>query len=652
MDKSKITRVLLIEDDPQYAGAVRRMLVGDRGALFDLEWATNLSTGLERLSEGGIDAVLLDLGLPDSEGFDTLTRVHSHMPALPIVVLTAAADEALALRTVEAGAQDYLFKGELNREVLTRIIRYAIERQHIVRSLQASEARFRDVVRMNADGIVIVGHEGTVSFANPAAGSLFGMPTEDLVGTNFGFPVTRGESTEIDLVGGGKEPRVAEMRAVEIEWQGEVVCLASLRDVSERKRMEEDLKKTSRDLKFAVMELERSKEELEQTRQQQLRLKDQFISSISHELRSPLSAIHQFVTILLDGLAGEINPEQREYLEIVLRNLSQLRVMIDQLLDATRAETGKLTVEPRPTLLAGMIEETVETLSKDAAAKGILLSTDLPDDLPLVCADQDRIRQVLINLVGNSIKFTPENGTITVRAQICDEDPNFLCLSVADTGWGINAEEKKRIFEYLYQAETPLAVSRKGLGLGLYICKELVSSHGGQIWVESKVGQGSTFIFTLPVFSLPAILAPTLTAKNLEKGFVSLITIEFSSADKRRLGKTDERILTGVLDVVKGCILSNMDVLLPRMGHTEWEGMLFVVACADETGTEVLVSRLEEQLAGFSDLQEAGFAAAVSYMMVDISSIVGNKPVEQVVKGATAKIQELVKEIVQKKKGV
>lgn len=644
--------VLLIEDDPQCASAVKRIVAGDKTTSFDLEWAGDLSSGLDRLAEGGIDAVLLDLGLPDSEGFDTFSRVYDQTPSVPVIVLTGTDSEALAIRTVEAGAQDYVFKRQLDTHSLTRTIRYAIERHHITRSLRASEARFRDAVRHNVDGIIVVDRAGVICFANPAAEALFGLQTDELAGTVFGFPVTGGETVEIELVGGGKDRGVAEMRAVQIEWEGDMAHLASLRDITERKAMEEKLRHTSQDLKRAVLELERSKEELEQSRQQQLRLKDQFISSISHELRSPLSAIHQFVTILLDGLAGDISPEQREYLEIVLRNLDQLRIMIDQLLDVTRAETGRLAVEPRPISLTTMIEDTVETLSKSAAAKGIFLSTDVPDTLPLVHADQDRIRQVLMNLVNNGIKFTPKNGTITVGVQAYEEDPNYLYFSVADTGCGIDAEEKERIFGYLYQAETTVAFSRKGLGLGLYICKELVSRHGGRIWVESEVGQGSTFFFTLPVFSLPALLAPTLTAKNLEKGFVALITIEFSSADRRPLEKADERLLAGALDVVKGCILSNVDVLLPRMGDTEREGTLFVVACADQAGAEVLVSRLQEQLASFSALQEAGLAAAVSYIMVDISSVVGTKPVEQVVKAATAKVQELVREIVQKKAGL
>ncbi len=257
------------------------------------------------------------------------------------------------------------------------------------------------------------------------------------------------------------------MNVVETTWEGENAYLASLRDVTEHKRI---------------------LTELEQTRQQQLSLKDEFLSHVSHELRSPLTAIHQFITILLDGLAGDLNPEQREYMEIALKNVYQLQTMISDLLEITRAETGKLTIEPQCFSIAKVVDETCSTLKKSAAAKGIVLTADLQHDLPFVYADPVRIKQVLFNLIDNGIKFTPENGAITVRARISEQDPNFLCISVADTGCGISIEDHEKIFDRLYQTEQTISRSRKGLGLGLHICRELVSRHGGRIWVESQQG--------------------------------------------------------------------------------------------------------------------------------------------------------------------
>ena len=245
----------------------------------------------------------------------------------------------------------------------------------------------------------------------------------------------------------------------------------------------------------------RLEEVLEQIRQDQMRFKDEFLSHVSHELRSPLTAIKQFTTILLGGLAGELNKEQREYQQIVLRNIRQLQSMIDDLLEVTRLETGKLTVEPERLSVLMAVTDSFNTLEGSARGKRITLSYDLPPNLPSAYADQTRLRQILIILLDNAIKFTPEGGSVTIRAGLHEKDPRFLLIEVSDTGCGISTEITEEIFERLYQVSERTEASRKGLGLGLYICKELVMRQGGRIWATRRRQKGSTFSFTLPVFS-------------------------------------------------------------------------------------------------------------------------------------------------------
>ncbi len=242
---------------------------------------------------------------------------------------------------------------------------------------------------------------------------------------------------------------------------------------------------------------------IERARQQELELKDRLLSHVSHELRSPLTAIYQFITILLDGLAGDLQPDQREYLEIALRNVNQLRAMVGDLLDCTRAANGKLTVTPQPTEPSPIIIETLHTLRPSATQKGLDLFADVPDDLPIIDADPVRLRQVLGNLVDNGIKFTSPPGEITVGIRNLDGEPNMMCFTVTDTGCGIQSEDSTRIFERLSQTSETIDDRRQGLGLGLYICSELIHRHGGRIWVESELGEGSTFCFTLPRSSVP-----------------------------------------------------------------------------------------------------------------------------------------------------
>jgi len=256
----------------------------------------------------------------------------------------------------------------------------------------------------------------------------------------------------------------------------------------------------------------RLEEVLEQIRQDQMRFKDEFLSHVSHELRSPLTAIKQFTNILLGGLAGELNKEQREYQQIVLRNIRQLQSMIDDLLEVTRLESGKLTVDPERLSVSMAVTDSFNTLEGTARSKGITLSHDLPPNLPSAFADQTRLRQILIILLDNAIKFTPEGGSVTVVARSFEKDPRLLLIEVADTGCGISTEITEEIFQRLYQVSERTEASRKGLGLGLYICKELVMRQGGRIWAARRPQRGSTFSFTLPVFSFHEANIPTNTA--------------------------------------------------------------------------------------------------------------------------------------------
>jgi signal transduction histidine kinase len=234
--------------------------------------------------------------------------------------------------------------------------------------------------------------------------------------------------------------------------------------------------------------------ELERTRRQQLELKDRLLSHVSHELRAPLNAIDGFLTLIMDGVAGEVSTQQRDYLRIALKNVAQLASMINDLLDATRADSGKLVVERRRVSLAELIRDTVETLGPEAAGKRIDVIVRVPAALAHADADPHRVQQILTNLVDNAVKFTPAGGTITIAARD-DDERGFLRVTIADTGCGIPAAARERIFDRLHQEDGTKA---SGLGIGLYLCKAFVEHHGGRIWVESAPGEGSAFHFTLP----------------------------------------------------------------------------------------------------------------------------------------------------------
>jgi hypothetical protein len=207
------------------------------------------------------------------------------------------------------------------------------------------------------------------------------------------------------------------------------------------------------------------------------------------------------------------------------------------------------------------------------------------------------VRQILINLIDNGIKFTPEGGTLTVECRAFAEDDGFLCLSVSDTGCGIRPQDREMVFDRLAQIKSAAAASRSGLGLGLFISKELVSRHGGRIWVESQLGHGSTFYFTLPVFSLAKLCGPVFTVPNLEAGSVTLIAVEVVPVG----GAVQADILLEIRRILERCIRPGQDVLLPSLSDAGPVQTFFIVAGTNPRGFEVIANRIGRELRNFDE---------------------------------------------------
>ena len=240
--------------------------------------------------------------------------------------------------------------------------------------------------------------------------------------------------------------------------------------------------------------------EIARISQEALQMRDNFLSHVSHELRSPLTSIYSFSSIIADGLAGATSHEQDEYLRIIQKNVKQLQSMIEDLLAVTASKTGKLSIHLQEAVLSEAILDAVHTCEANATAKGIRLSCTIPPDLPSAYADPVRLLQVLIILCDNAIKFTPSGGSVMVKTRPFEKVPGYLMLEVSDTGRGIRPDQVERIFEHLYQVTESSEAGRKGLGLGLHIAKELITRQGGSIWATSAQGAGSVFSFTLPIF--------------------------------------------------------------------------------------------------------------------------------------------------------
>jgi len=225
------------------------------------------------------------------------------------------------------------------------------------------------------------------------------------------------------------------------------------------------------------------------------RHKSEFLANMSHELRTPLNAIIGFSDVLLEGMFGELNAKQRDYLQDIRGSGAHQLSLINDVLDLSKVEAGRLELELAPLMMADVIATGMTLVRERAAAHGVALESEVPSDLPLITADARKVKQVLVNLLTNAVKFTPSGGRVTARAQRSDGE---IAVSVSDTGVGIAKADQARIFEEFAQARHG-AATEEGTGLGLTLTKRLVELHGGRIWVQSDIGAGSTFTFTLPI---------------------------------------------------------------------------------------------------------------------------------------------------------
>lgn len=223
-------------------------------------------------------------------------------------------------------------------------------------------------------------------------------------------------------------------------------------------------------------------------------VKDRFLSVVSHELRNPINVINGFAVVLSRGMDGSLNEKQTQHLQRIIRASEHLLVIVNDILDNARIQAGKMELAREWIDLAQLGQNSLEGLNSQADAKGVALEADIPTEIPDVFADSIRIERVLSNLISNAIKFTPSGGRVTLRMFA---DQKRVCVEVCDTGIGISEEDFSKLFQPFSQLET--SSKRSGVGLGLSICKALIESHGGDIGVDSELGKGSRFWFTLPL---------------------------------------------------------------------------------------------------------------------------------------------------------
>lgn len=347
-----------------------------------------------------------------------------------------------------------------------------------IEELSRDYRRFVAVIEHMADGVIIIDRAGNVVLINPAACRLMNTHESDALGRSFAA-VARHHAL-IELWQRGRREQSEQVEAVEISPK--LFLQAVLTPYSR-----------AEGAGFIVL-----LQDLTQVRRLQVMRRD-FISNLSHELRSPLASLRAVVETLQDGALDD-PPAAERFLRQAESEVNTMTQMVEELTELSQIESGQIRLRLEPTAVGDLVAGPLERLRPQAEAGELTLAVELPDDLPPVLVDAERVRQVMTNLLHNAIKFTPPGGRVTVRAAVA-EAGRMVVIEVRDTGVGIPRADESRVFERFFKSDQARTRGRGGTGLGLAIARHIVETHGGRIWVKSKEGKGSGFFFGLPAAS-------------------------------------------------------------------------------------------------------------------------------------------------------
>jgi len=501
--------VLLVEDNPGDARLILELLGEVQTQAFDLERVERLDHALTRLSRTGVDVVLLDLGLPDSQGLETFMRARRGAPDEPIVVISGLDDERLALEAVRSGAQDYLVKGRIEGHLLARVLRYAVERKRGEEALRASEAHHRTILENIGDAVFIADPQGRYLDVNPRACELTGYSRDELLQLTVldTYPAQDRDAATlriVDVAGG----RAAVTERPLLRKDGAILVvesnarrlsdgrlLGAVRDITERKRLEEQLRQA-----------------------QKMEAVGRLAGGVAHDFNNVLTAIFGYADLLNEELPD--GHQARLDLDEIRKAAQRASSLTRQLLAFSRQQV----LQPMVLSLNDLVED-IQNMLVRLIGEDVQLRLGLSPSAGNVRADAGQIQQVLMNLVVNARDAMPTGGKLlveTANTELTEQYAEahqpvapgaYVMLAVSDTGSGMDAETKARIFEPFFTTKE----KGRGTGLGLSTVYGIVKQSGGYVWVYSEPGRGTTFKIYLPRVDEPAepLAPPQREARTL-----------------------------------------------------------------------------------------------------------------------------------------
>jgi len=486
----KPINVLLVDDDAADQRLVKHILTAFSREVvqFNVETAKTLSEAVNCLSSDKYDVVLLDLGLPDSHGIDTVQRVHKANQKVPIVVLTGLDDEEIGLEAIKCGAEDYIVKGAPLEYLLVRTIRYAIERKKVEGALRESESKYRTLLDNLTQNIFLKDVNLVyISCNENYARDLKIRPKEIAGKTDYDFypkelaeryrtddkkVMESGETKEIEekYIKDGKELVVHTVKTPVKDDQDNIIgILGIFWDITEQKEAQRRQDQLTEEVKSVNQELE------------------DFAYVISHDLKAPLRGIRTLADWISTDYADKLGEKGGEQMKLLLSRADRMHNLIDGVLQYSRV--GRVREEMVRVDLNEFVPDVI-----DMVAPPQNITVTVENELPVIECELTRIMQVFQNLVSNAVKYMDKpKGQVKID---CVDENGFWKFSVTDNGPGIEEKHFEKIFR-IFQTLSPRD-EFESTGIGLTIAKKIVELYGGRIWVESKVSQGSTFFFTLP----------------------------------------------------------------------------------------------------------------------------------------------------------
>lgn len=468
--------ILVIDDEKRIRDACA-MVLGDSG--FAMAVAEDGSKGLQMVQERHYDIILLDLMMPAMSGFEVLSAVRSKHPDTVVIVITGYATLEHSIEAMKKGAFDFIpkpFTPDQLRTVVDKALRYT----EALQDISESKSRLKVMVNRLTDGVMTTDPDKRIVQINPAFLHMIGYQGEQVVGrqledivTNDSLqesveealhmgPETYSEVTrELNLHGRDYSSRCAPFRGRNGNTIGTITVL---HDISAAKQMDQ--------------------------------MKSDFVSMVSHEVRSPMNSLLMQLKVIMDGLAGEVTPKQLEILERASEKIINLNSLVTELLDLSRIESGLIAHEKEEVDLVALLFEQQQFHLPFAREKEIRVELSCQEKLPPIFANRQNMEEVFSNLIVNAIKYSPEKATVTIHAL---KENEYLKITVSDTGFGLEKEELAKIFTRFYRVKDANTREIQGTGLGLSLVKSIVDSHHGKITVASSPGKGSVFSVLLPL---------------------------------------------------------------------------------------------------------------------------------------------------------